>query len=128
MTGSLLGFIALAIALGTTLRWFQLARAVALPERRTPFLAAWLAAVGLGVVALFAGPGWAGGTAAGIAVFVGLFVTLTVAVSRQVAAPDAVRVGDRLPAFEAPDEHGERFSSEALVGHPVLIKFFRAHW
>ena len=41
---------------------------------------------------------------------------------------DHLQVGATIPAFDALDEHGERFDSASLEGHPVLIKFFRAHW
>ena len=36
--------------------------------------------------------------------------------------------GDTIPDFTALDEFGQTFDSSALAGHPVLIKFFRAHW
>jgi peroxiredoxin len=39
-----------------------------------------------------------------------------------------IRVGDLVPAFEAPDEHGALFRSSSLNGEPLLIKFFRGHW
>jgi peroxiredoxin len=43
-------------------------------------------------------------------------------------ASNAIRVGDTIPIFSALDDRGELFDSERLRGHPVLIKFFRAHW
>ena len=68
------------------------------------------------------------GIAAVIAILIGTFLPFTMGISRQDAAPDAIRVGDTIPRFSASDDRGERFDSERLRGQPVLIKFFRAHW
>ncbi len=66
--------------------------------------------------------------AAVLAIFIGSLLPFTVAISRQEVAADAIRVGDTIPHFTAVDEHGQLFDSDSLRGHPVLIKFFRAHW
>ena len=94
----------------------------------TKFVAAFLTAVALGVAAFVKGRSWIGGVAAVPAILIGLFFPFTMAISRQEAASDAIRVGDTIPRFTSVDERGEPFDSETLRGHPVLIKFFRAHW
>ena len=52
----------------------------------------------------------------------------TIFLSPEPAAKPFIQVGDTIPAFSAPDDRGEVFDSARLRGHPVLIKFFRAHW
>ena len=39
-----------------------------------------------------------------------------------------IRVGDRLPEFEALTADGERWSSASVAGERVLLKFFRGEW
>ena len=102
-------------------------RDVGIPENRTLFVGAWLVAATLGIAALVKA-GWIGRVAAVPAIAVGLFLPFTVSISKQVLPPNAIQVGDTIPAFSAPDDRGEIFDSARLRGHPVLIKFFRAHW
>ena len=127
-TGTQLGLLALAVAIGCTMVWFNQAREVALPENRTLFLAIWLSAVGLGIAAFVKKAGWLGRIAAVPAIVIGLFLPFTVSISEQILPPNAIRVGETIPSFSAPDDRGQVFDSERLRGNPVLIKFFRAHW
>jgi len=127
-TGTKLGLLALAVALVCFVSWFYQARQVDIPENRTVFVAAFLTAVALGIAALVKGAGWVGRIAAVVAIFIGTLLPFTVGVSRQEVASNAIRVGDTIPSFSAPDDRGELFDSARLRGHPVLIKFFRAHW
>ena len=129
MTGDALGFLALGVTVATTVRWFQLARLVELPENRTGFVAAWLLGAALGATALWIGTGgWLVGSPAWLSILAGLFLVFTVSISRQVATAEGVRVGLPLASFQALDEHGEVFDSKQLEGRPVLLKFFRGHW
>ena len=122
-----IGVAAPLIAIGGAMLWFSQARAVDIPENRMLFVGAWLAAAALGVAALVKA-GWIGRVAALPAIVVGLFLPFTVSISEQVLPPGAIRVGEPIPAFQAPDDRGELFDSARLRGKPVLIKFFRAHW
>jgi hypothetical protein len=127
-TGTKLAVLALVMAVGTAIRWFHLAEQVALPENRTAFVVVFLAAAALGVAAFFKGAGWGGRAAALVAIVIGLFLPFTVAISRQEVASHGIEVGATIPHFTALDDKRERFDSDSLRGHPVLIKFFRAHW
>ncbi len=127
-TGTKLALLALVVVVGTAIRWFYLARQVALPENRTAFVVFFLAAAALGVAAFFKGAGWGGRAAALVAILIGSFLPFTVAISRQEVASHGIEVGATIPHFTALDDTGERFDSDSLRGHPVLIKFFRAHW
>ncbi len=126
--GTKLGLLALVVALGCAFLWFYQARAVNIPENRTAFVVVFLTAVALGVAALVKGAGWMGRIAAMVAIFIGMLLPFTVGVSHQEVASNAIRVGDTIPCFSAPDDRGELFDSARLRGNPVLIKFFRAHW
>ncbi|MDP6979977.1 MAG: hypothetical protein QF570_15445 [Myxococcota bacterium] len=128
MIDLLLGWASLAVFAAAMRLWIANIKRVEIPENRSGFVAAWLAAVGLGVVALAGEPGWLGGIPASLGVFASSFVLFTVTISKQKVGSDAIRVGATIPAFTATDEHGETFDSASLAGHPVLIKFFRAHW
>jgi hypothetical protein len=128
MSPTALAFVALLVIAGSTARWFQLALSLRLPEKRMGFVLTWAAGTLLGIFALVQGVALAGGIAAGLAVFVGGFLLLTAAIGPQQAAPDAVRVDERLREFTAPDENGEPFELASLAGGPVLLKFFRGHW
>lgn len=128
VTGGGLALAGLALVGGATGLWFQRTRQVRLPANRSGFVAAWLGGTVLGAAGLASGTGWLGGLAGGVAVVGGLLLTGLVAVSRQRVGAGAVRVGDDLPDFEAPDEHGEPFRLSSLADHPVLLKFFRGHW
>ena len=123
-----LGWLALALIVGATVHWFRRALNVSLSGSRAPYVGAWALGAVLGVVALFGQPGWLGGVPAGLAAFAGFFLLGLVAISRQQVAPDAVRVGDRLRDFTAPDEQGEPFTLSGIEGRPILLKFFRGHW
>ena len=127
-SGTPLALLALIVALGCTLFWFNQARHVSLPDDRTIFVLIWLSAVAMAVTALVRRPGWIGGIAAVPAIVIGLFLPFTVSISEQILPPNAIQVGDTIPRFSAPDDRGEVFDSERLRGNPVLIKFFRAHW
>ncbi len=127
-TGTKLGILALVVAVACTALWFYQARQVDIPENRTAFVVVFLAAAALGVAAFVKGTSWLGGVAAVVAIFIGSFLPFTVAISRQEVMSNAIQVGDTIPHFTAVDGHGELFDSESLRGHPVLIKFFRAHW
>ncbi len=126
--GTILGLVAFAIAGVTVALWSRQIEQVAIPENRTFFVAAFLAAAALGITAFVAGTRWFGGLAAVVAIFLGSLLLLTVAISRQEVAADAIEVGDVIPRFTSIDEHGQPFDSNSLHGHILLIKFFRAHW
>ncbi len=128
MTGTPLAFLALAIVVGSAALWFRRMYQVRIPRNRTPFLAVWLFGAALALIALIQGTGWIGGTAAILAIGFGAFVAFTMAISRQITAADAIKVGAPLPAVLAPDENGETFELSSLAGKPVLLKFFRGHW
>ena len=128
MNTTALGFLALLISGGTGFLWLRAAHQVQLPKNRSGFIAVLFGAGALGAIALAKGPGWIGGVPAVLAVIIGAFFCFTVAISRQRVGVDAIRVGSTIPEFAARDENGEMFHSSALAGHPVLIKFFRAHW
>lgn len=123
-----LGFAAFGITAVTAALWFRGIRNVGIPENRGVFVAAWIIAALAGVTALLGSPGWLGGTAATLGTVVPFVLLFTVSISRQKLGAQAIQVGDRIPSFNALDEHGNRFDSESLSGHLVLIKFFRAHW
>lgn len=121
-----IAFVIVATAIGL---WIRALRRVEVPEDRSAYVAAWAVGGTLGVLALVLGdggallrvPAWLAATTAPL-------LLLTVAISRQVLGPDAITVGDTIPAFSARDEHGETFDAASLHGHLALIKFFRAHW
>ena len=128
-TGTKLGILSFALAVGTVMLWFYLVRQVDLPENRVFFVIAFLGAVVLGVAAYVKGTSLAGGVPAGIGILIGLFLPFTIYVSPQVLEESAaIEVGDTIPHFTAIDGSGETFDSASLHGHLVLIKFFRAHW
>lgn len=127
-TGTKMGVLALVMAVGTLTLWFYQVSQVALPENRTAFVVFFLAAAALGVAAFFKGAGWGGRSAALVAILIGLFLPFTVAISRQEVASHGIDVGATIPRFTALDDTRDRFDSDSLRGHPVLIKFFRGHW
>ena len=128
VTGTVLGFLALLIAVATTVVWFRLADQVTIPEDRTLFIIFFLLGPLAGIAAFVLGTRWYGGVAAIPGIVIGLFLPFTVYISPQQVAENPIQVGDQIPHFTAIDDQGERFESDALAGTPVLIKFFRAHW
>ncbi len=126
--GTSLGFLGLALGVGTVVLWFRQNAQVDIPENRTVFVVFWLAAAALGVSAFVVRTRWFGGVAAALAILIGCFLPFTVGISRQELPPDAIRVGQTIPHFTALDEEGERFDSASLQGRTVLMKFFRGHW
>ena len=127
-TGTKLGALGFALALGSGAVWMYLVRQVNIPEDRTVFVVLFLSAAALGVIAFFKGTSWAGGFLAALAIFVGSLLPFTIAVSPQEVTSSVIKLGDRIPHFTASDDKGETFDSNSLHGHLVLIKFFRAHW
>ncbi len=123
-----LGYVALLGVVGSGVLWFRAMSAVRLPANRSGFVAAWLCAGALGVAALAMGTGWIGGVPAVLSIIGASFFLFTMTISLQQVKADAISVGATLPHFSAVDEHREPFDSASLVGHPVLIKFFRGHW
>lgn len=124
-----LGLGALLIVATSVALWVIAFRRVAIPENRTPYVAAWLLGGTLGVLSLAFNESGGWSTApAWFAVFMAGLLLFTVSISRQKLGDNAIRVGDRIPAFTALDEFGKAFDSSALVGHFQLIKFFRGHW
>jgi hypothetical protein len=118
--------LALALVVPTTLVWAWLAFKVRVPVNRMPFLALWGGGAALGVIALLqSGGSVSAWVAAGLG---GSLVFLALTGGQRATAPDSVKVGDRLPAFTAQDEHGQPFDSRSLAGNPLLLKFFRGHW
>lgn len=126
--GTVLAFAALAMAFVLLRTWGAMTQSVAIPEDRTLFVLGCVAAAGLAIFANLRRPHWIGRIATVPAILIGSFLLFTIYVSPQQASANAIRVGDTLPAFTAVDDTGAPFDSERLRGHPVLIKFFRAHW
>jgi hypothetical protein len=127
-TGTMLGLLALVIALACAATWIYFIRQVDIPENRMAFVVIFLSAAALGVAAFVKGTSWAGAVPAALAIFIGLLLPFTVAISTQELTEKAIEVGDRIPHFTAIDANDELFDSASLHGHLVLIKFFRAHW
>ena len=128
MTGIALGVVAFLLVGGAMALWSQRIKHVQIPKNRTGFVACWLGGAVLGVFALTQGAGWLGGIPAGIAVAAGILFSVLVYISPQRVADDAVRVGESLRGFAAPDENGDDFSIASIAGKPILLKFFRGHW
>ena len=126
--GTILGFAALAVAVGTTFLWFRAARMVEIPENRIVFIGFFVAAIGLGIATFVRRTRWFGAIPAVLGAVIAAFLLFTIAISRQEVAPTGIQVGQTIPAFRALDRHGETFDSAVLDGRPTLIKFFRGHW
>lgn len=126
--GTTLGLLAPIVAIATFLFWFYTNNSVGIPENRGVFIAVFVIAIVMAVASFIVGTRWFGGVAAVVGFLPAAFMLFTVSISKQVVAEDAIKVGDSLPYFAALDDKGERFTSDALAGTPVLIKFFRAHW
>jgi hypothetical protein len=109
--------------------WIRAFRRVAIPQNRSAYVLSWVVGGALGILALVLSesgdlsriPAWFAVSTAAILLF-------TVSISRQKLGDNAIRVGDKIPAFTATDEYGELFDSRSINGHLLLIKFFRAHW
>ncbi len=127
-TGTKLGILALVVAFACAALWSYQMRQVDIPENRAGYAVVFLSAAALGAAALVKGAGWLGGIPAAFAILIGLFLPFTMAISHQQVAAHGIEVGETIPHFTALDDKGERFDSDSLRGHPVLIKFFRAHW
>ncbi len=128
MSDTLLGFASLAVIAVSIAIWIRAVARVEIPENRGFFVAAWVVAMALGIAALLGEPGWLGGVPAGLGIFASMFLLFTVAIGDQKVGERAIQVGATIPHFTATDEHKQIFDSQSLAGHPVLIKFFRAHW
>ncbi len=128
MSTTALGILAFLMLAGSMAIWFRKIQTVQIPENRGVFVATWAISGLLGVTALVQGVGWIGGIPAGIAAVCGILFSVLFFISPQKVGSDAIQVGARLPAFSAPDEHGETFESTSIAGKPVLLKFFRGHW
>ncbi len=125
--GTLLGILSAVGAFGTFGLWFRRIQQVRIPEDRTAWVVAALVSAGLGVGALFSGPGWIGGILAGLGLLLGGFFSLLVGISAQKAA-GAIGVGDAIPEVSALDETGATVALSSFSGTPALYKFFRGHW
>ena len=123
----MLGLLALIIVGATFYNWFQLIDRVAIPRDRRGWFATFLAGGALGVAAISAGGLFnvLFGVPAALVGFV--FPALRLQSTQQPNRP-AVAVGDPMPSFVAPDEHGHDFDLASLTGKPYLLKFFRGHW
>jgi hypothetical protein len=128
MTYVFLGWASLVVMLVSGGLWARAMRRVAIPEDRSLYFASWVVAFMLGVASFTGEPGWIGGVPAVIGQLFAALLIVTRLISTQKVAPTAIQVGDTIPQFTAPDEHGEIFDSRTLAGHLVLIKFFRGHW
>lgn len=124
----LAGFGALLLILGSAALWFRAAFAVQLPQKRSAYVASWVVGTVLALWSLSTSPSWPVGIAAGLALLVGVFLLFTVAISRQVLAPQAIVPGQTIPEFVSVTDIGKPFHSSSLAGQPILIKFFRGHW
>jgi len=128
MSGAILGFLAFALVVQAGLVWARLIREVRVAERRPLVLLVVLAGMGLGLLAFARGPGIAGGIAAGLAVGAGALFLLLQLLGQQSRPTPAVRVGEPILDFTAPDAEGHPFALASLRGRPFLLKFFRGHW
>lgn len=127
-TASLVGLGGVLLLTLTTVVWFLRASRVAIPDNRLVFLLGW-AGGGLLGAASFVSPGfnWISGLFGGVSLVGGLFFLGLYALRKQ-GVGNPILVGDTIPSFEAPNDQGETYKSEALIGTPTLIKFFRGHW
>ena len=120
-----LGLIALILILAVATRWFWRAWQVNIPRQSGLFKAAWATGLVVGCIAYYQSPAdpfapWAIG--------LGLLLLYLVSTGAQKISGETVNVGDALPSFSIPNDHGDIFDSASLAGKPVLLKFFRGHW
>ena len=127
-TGTKLAIGALLLALACVALWSNQVQKVDIPENRTLFVVGFLSAAALGVAAFVKGTSWLGAIPAVFAILIGGFVPFSISISAQEVAAHGIEVGQTMPQFAALNDKGELFDSASLQGHPVLIKFFRAHW
>jgi len=128
MNGAMLGFLAFAVVAATGGFWFRRLNQVRAGEVRTLVIGLMAVAAALSLGAFVAGPGLAGGIAAGLALAIsGTFLALQ-PLSGQARTVPAVRVGGPILEFSAPTDAGEPFDLATLRGQPYLLKFFRGHW
>ena len=127
-TATIVGLTGLALFVATTMMWFTRASQVAIPDNRAVFLAGWSLAALLGLVSVTnMGANWLSYIFGGLAIFGGGGLLALYALKNQKAG-NAIIVGDTAPTFEALDDQGQTYTSDALMGTPTLIKFFRGHW
>ena len=128
MLSMVLSLTALGLFVVTSSVWLRRLSRVSIPDDRHAFLLGWGGAVLLGVAGVSSpGGGWISGTLGAFATLGGAAMLGLYAFGTQ-RAPDAIAVGQRIPEFSAPDEHGNTFRSTSLAGDFALIKFFRGHW
>ncbi|MEM6709772.1 MAG: hypothetical protein AAF648_13405 [Pseudomonadota bacterium] len=127
-TTFVLALASFTITLTSVVLWFRGVRAVRLPQRRSGYVAVWLTSAALALVTLVSAPGWLGAVLAVASLAISGLLLLTVAISAQRLGPNAIHVGDSIPAFTALTDAGTSFDSQALLGRWVLLKFFRGHW
>ena len=128
MSPAFLGLLALGFAAAAGVLWLGAIREVRVAERRPVVLALVGAGAGVGALALWRGPGLAGGVAAGLAVALGALFFALQRLGRQARGAPAISVGRPILDFTAPDTDGRPFALAALRGRPYLLKFFRGHW
>ena len=128
MSGDLLGLAAAAVVVATGVVWFRLIDAVRIPRGRAQYFAAMGLGVALGVAAFVQETGIFGAIAAAFAILAGGFFLALRLQSGQDAREPAVKLGEPILDFTAPDDSGESFELASLRGKPFLLKFFRGHW
>jgi hypothetical protein len=120
-----LGLIALALLLGSAIRWFWRAMRVNIPGSLIVYRGIWLAGLLLGGLAYYQNPS---DPFAPSAMIIGLILVYLMFTGRQRMSGDAIAVGDNIPHFTAIDADNNSFDSDALEGKRILLKFFRGHW
>jgi cytochrome oxidase Cu insertion factor (SCO1/SenC/PrrC family) len=128
MSGDLLGLAAAALVVVTGFIWFRLIGAVRIRKLRAQYVAAMGVGVALGIAAFAQGVGALGGVAATFAILAGSFFVVLRLQSGQDARQPAVKVGEPILDFTAPDDRDEPFELASMRGTPFLLKFFRGHW
>ena len=125
---ALLGLSGVFVLTITTTVWFLRARRVAIPDSRLAFLLGWAGGGLLGAASLVSpGFSWLSALLGSLSLVGGLFFLGLYALRKQ-GVGNAISVGDMAPSFDAVDDQGATYKSEALVGTPTLVKFFRGHW
>jgi len=128
VSGGVLAVLAIGVVGAAGALWVRRLGQVRAGEVRGRVIAAMAAGAALAVAAFVAGPGLAGGVAAGLALALsGVFLALQ-PLSGQARVAPTVGVGEPIVDFRAPDDTGEAFELASLRGGPFLLKFFRGHW